>query len=122
MATDFFSQLDNNRQPTGAIPQSSMIYNVVLGAGVMQSIAVPSGYDLVLFSGDEDFWCRFDANVVVPATTSTTGAGGELNPESRVIRDVTTIRLIAASATKISLAFYKIHGTNHMTWAGNAPT
>jgi len=118
---DFYQQLDSNRQVTGAIPQATIIYDVVLAAGVMQTITVPSGQDMVLFSTDADFWCRFDADVAVPAATDTTGLGGEFSPESRVVKGVTTIRLISAVGANMSLAFYVIPGTNHMVWSGNAP-
>ena len=105
---DFYIEYDANKKDSGFSPQSDTIYNVVLAANVMETITVPDGAAVVLFSADGDFWCRFHSNVAVPAADVLDGSGGELNPDKRVVRGVSEIKLIADAPRKISLSFYNI--------------
>lgn len=101
-------EIDANKLSSGFAPQSDTIYNIVLVANVMQSITIPAGATLVEFKATGNFYCKFDSNVAIPVTNIIDGSGGELNPDKRVIRGNTTIRLISGSSIVVTLAFYNV--------------
>jgi hypothetical protein len=104
----FFYEYDANRQNSGFYQQSDTIYNVVLQANVMQTINPPTGAMMVLFNSDKVFYCKFNANAVVPAGNVVDGSASEISPDKRSLRNVTDIRLIAAAETVVTLAFYSV--------------
>jgi len=86
--------------------------NRVLAADVAETHTVPTGYHVVLFSSDCNFYARPNATAAVPAADVTDGTGSEQNPAGWYLvglssPTVTTISLIASVACKISLSFYK---------------
>lgn len=105
---DFVIEIDANRQTSGIIPQSDVIYNLVLTADVEKVVTVPTGADIVLFGTTANFYCKMNATAEVPTIDVTDGSGSELNPSSRQIAGVSTIHLISASNCIITLAFYNI--------------
>ena len=107
----FLIEYDANRQNSASIPQSDSIQNIVLSAGVMKSVTVPTGANVVLFGANGNFFCKFDAAVVVPAVDITDGSGGEINPSIRSIPGVTTINIISASNIIVTLSFYVVPKT-----------
>ena len=108
---DFVFEYDGNKNNSGFVVQSDTIYNVVLASDTMETIPVPDTATVVEFSATGDFFCRFDADAVVPAVDILDGnVGSELNPTKRVVKNVTSINLIASAGTTISLSFYMIPG------------
>jgi hypothetical protein len=95
--------------PVFGINQTGYVENLVLGAGVAGSSAVPSGATKVQFSCNQDFYVNYSTTAVVPTVTTTTGAGLVLNPVA--IRNIpsgtTTISVISASAMICSLEYFK---------------
>jgi len=112
----FLIEQDANRQNSGAIQQSDVIYNIVLVAGIEQSFLVPSGpsatggtiasANIVLFGSTGNFYCGFDRHAAVPVANVIDGSGCELNPTLRAIDRVSRIYLIAPSNCIVTMAFY----------------
>jgi hypothetical protein len=90
---------------TGAIVASEDIYSGVLAAGVEQTLTVPAGADFAMFNADGDIYVNYDTTAAVP-TGSLAKAGGELNPETRYVGDVTVLHVIAAVECKLNINFY----------------
>ncbi len=92
-------------------PAPAYIAARVLAANVEETHTVPTGYRWVLFSGDCQFYARPNATAAVPAADVTDGTGSEQNPAAWFLNtggaQVTTIHVIAATACKISLSFYR---------------
>ncbi len=107
---NFYIQYDANKFPSGFYPQSDTIYHIILVANAMKSVLVPEGATLVEFKATNNFYSKFDANVTIPVADVTNGTAGELNPDKRIIKGVTTINLIAAASTKVTLSFYNVPG------------
>ncbi len=80
---------------------------VVLAAATADTNAVPSGARFVFFAATGDFYARPDGAVAVPAANVTDGTGGELNPTLWAVHDVTNIAVIAPTATKVTMSYYK---------------
>jgi len=105
---DFIIQIDADRQPSGIIPQSDVIYDLVLTANVEKVVTVPEGADIVLFGTTANFYCRMNATAAVPVGDVLDGSGSELNPSSRQMSGVATIHLISAANCIITLSFYNV--------------
>lgn len=72
-----------------------------------ESVTVPTGACYVLFSADGNFYANYTTTATVPGDTAITDAtASELNPAMRYIKGVTTISLIAPSATNVTLSFW----------------
>jgi hypothetical protein len=101
------------RQPTKvgfetlAYAPSSDIYSGVLAASTEQTVEVPAGASIVIFSHDDDIWVNWDTTAALP-TGAISEAGGEMNPVVRSVNNVSAIHLIAERETKVSLSFYAI--------------
>ena len=112
----FLIEQDANRQNSGAIQQSDVIFNIVLAAGVEQSFLVPFGAsatggestraNIVLFGSTGNFYCGIDRHAVVPVANIVDGSGSELNPTIRAIDGVSRIYLIASANCVVTMAFY----------------
>jgi len=80
---------------------------LVLTANTAESIAVPEGAQIALFSATADFWADYDNTAIVPSVDITNGTAPELNPTLRRLNNVSNISLISASAAKIQISFYQ---------------
>ena len=78
-----------------------------LAANTNETHTVPAGAEAVAFSSDGDFYAKPNGAAAVPGDV-TDGAASELNPEAWDLTGVTTIGLIAPSARKVTLSFYKL--------------
>jgi len=103
---NFTIEHDSNKRDTGVIPQSDMIYNLVLAASTEKIVTVPTGSNIAVFGGTGNFYCKFDDTVAVPAGDIIDGTGGELNPVARVVTRVSTIHLISSAIMTVTIAFY----------------
>lgn len=87
------------------VPDSTSVNGVVLAAGTAKSITVPSGATHALFSATDDFYANYTGTATV-ITDTTNGSGSELNPVIRTLLAATTISVIAAQATNVTVTFY----------------
>lgn len=88
------------------IPPSSIMARV-LAANTAESITVPTGAKVVLFSGNTPFYANCYATAAVPAADITDGTSPELNPVSYILpSDVTSISVIAPAAGIVTASFY----------------
>ena len=77
-----------------------------LAANTNETHTVPTGADFVIFSGSGDFYAKKNGAAAVPGDV-TDGTASELNPKQWYLDDTTSIGLIAPSACKVTLTFYK---------------
>lgn len=94
-----------------AYPVSDTINAVVLAANTAVLAAIPTGANIVVFSGNHDFYAAYGNSSVaatIPAATISNGTANELNPSIRYTANNTHISLIAPAATVVTLAFYEV--------------
>lgn len=91
---------------TFAIPWSDSVMTRVLAASTAETITVPSGARIAVFSANVDFFANVTTTATVPADT-TDGTSSILNPVARSVSGVTSISVItAASSGIVQAAFY----------------
>ena len=93
-----------------SIEQSDTIYAIVLGAGEVQTITIPSNAKYVLFSARVSFASELsdDATAAIfPVADDLTGNASELNPTGRYTADATHVSIASLEANAVTLAFYK---------------
>ena len=78
-----------------------------LAANTNETHTVPAGADTVYFSADGDFFAKPNGAAAVPGDV-TDGTASEMNPEGWDLAGITSIGLIASSARKVTLSFYKL--------------
>ncbi len=98
---------DDYRSPTGAINASDTYYAGELTATTNQSVTVPTGAGVVVFSANGDFYVRYDGSAAAVPTGAINADTVDLNPGTRTLSGVTSLNIIAPATTKITLAFYK---------------
>ena len=76
-----------------------------LAANTNETHTVPAGATSVILSATGDFYAKINGAASVPGDV-TDGTASELNPKGYDLNGVTSIGLIAPSATKITLTFY----------------
>jgi len=97
----------NSQFSSNIRPAPTYIDTRVLGAASSETHTVPTGARFVLFSADCNFYAKVGASAAVPAADVTDGTGSEQNPAAWLLPVGTTqITLIAATACKITMAFY----------------
>lgn len=80
----------------------------VLAANTAETVTVPTGRNIVVFSGTADFYVRYNGGAAaVPAADVTDGNGSELNPTVRSVTPGGTFSIIAPATTVVTMAFYK---------------
>ena len=78
-----------------------------LAANTNETHTVPAGAESVLFSADGDFYAKPNAAAAVISGDVTDGTASEISPRQWDLNGVTSIGLIAPTARKITLSFYK---------------
>lgn len=107
MAVNAFQVIrDVNNENTLIRVAPSYIEAQVLAAGVAESVTVPTGARIVLFSANSDFYCNPNGTAAVPSGDTTDGSASELNPAAYELRGLASFSLIAAAATIVTMAFY----------------
>lgn len=117
MQSFFENYPDNTGRSQFAPGFPDYIEDIVLAAGALTRIAVPTGARFAVFSFDGDVRVKLgDAStaLALPSASTTTGSGSELNPSVRRIAAlqgreaaaVTHVCLIAPTACTGSLSFY----------------
>ena len=102
-----FQQLRGARgEATGAINTSDTYYAGELAATTNQSVTLPTDAHICVFSGNGDFYVRYDGTAAVIPTGAINADTVDLNPGIRDVSDATTLNIIAPATTKITLAFY----------------
>ena len=90
-----------------AAPFTKESNTLVLAASTEETLAVPSGYRMVLFTSTADFWATIGGTAAVPAADITNGSSAELNPVLRRVDDGDTISVISATDAIVHMAFFK---------------
>jgi hypothetical protein len=91
----------------GIIPPADTVYNLVLAAGVSQTVDVPSGATTVLMTGEVPYFVKYGPGPVnIPAQSVTDGTGLEVNPAGRSLAGISAITVVARMAGVVQLAFY----------------
>lgn len=92
-----------------ALPPSDTVNARVLSAGSAETIAVPDGANVVVFSATEDFYAKYGASptAAAPSGDVTDGSASELNPVVRDITGVANISVVSPATCIITAAFYK---------------
>lgn len=105
--------IPNDYRREFTLPFSDAVQVQVLGAGVAETMTIPSGAKFVLLTGTTNFYVDPTITAVVPAADVTDGSGPELVlstvPVFRSLDGVvaTGLSLIAAGACIVTAAFYK---------------
>lgn len=103
-----------DRTLDGIIAGPSFINNVVLAAGVAETITAPDGATHVNFSATGPYFVRWDGGAAaVPGADIIDGTGSEVNPAFRAIKRSTTavpttFSIVAPAACVVSMSFFRI--------------
>jgi hypothetical protein len=99
---------DANRHPHGAIVAPSQHVDAyVLAASVAQTVTVPAGARIAVFSCGADFLVNFQgAAAAVPAANITSGAAPELNPTVRDLTGQTSFSVIAETNCILTISYF----------------
>ena len=97
-----------NVEDSFAVPQSSVIYAIVLAANIEETVTVPDYAKYVIFTSTANFWMKVndDGVITVPVADDITGDAPELNPVNRAVVAGDILHLIAPLTSTISIAFY----------------
>lgn len=96
-----------NGNPTDAITPTDTFYEVSIAASTNQQLTAPAGSKFALFSGNGDFYVRYDGTAAtVPSSSTWTTGNQELNPGVRKCAAGDTFDVIAPTACKITVSFY----------------
>jgi len=94
-------------RPTAAISHSKYVDNIVLAAGVAETVTRPTNAVIAVFACTADFYVDWHGSTAIdPTVDKTNGLGVELNPASREIGDLSTFSVISASNADMSIAWY----------------
>lgn len=88
-----------------SLPFTDTINSLSLGAGVAESMTVPTGAYFVNMSANADFFARTSGTAAV-ATDLTNGTGSALNPTTRRVTPGDVISVISASACLVTFEFF----------------
>ncbi len=81
-----------------------------LAANTAETETVPTGANMVIFSGNVDYYVNSTTTATVPGDT-TDGTASELNPECYIFSQddaPATFSIIAASAGIVTASYYKV--------------
>ena len=96
-----------NGNATSGITPADTLYEISIAAATNQQLTVPAGATFAIFSGNGDFYVRYDGvAATVPSSATWTTGNQELNPAIRKCAAGDTFDVIAPSACKITVAFY----------------
>ena len=95
-----------------ALPFTDTINALSLGAGVAETMAVPSGAYFVAMSATADFYAKWTAagtaaTSAAVATDLTDGSASCLNPTLRRVSPGDSISVISASACVVTFEFFQ---------------
>ena len=97
-----------NGNATDCITPSDTFYEVKLAGSTNQQLTAPASAEFVVFSGNGDFYVRYDGSAAtVPSSATWTTGNQELNPSGRKCEAGDTFDVIAPIGnTIITAAFY----------------
>lgn len=98
---------DPNGHNIFALPAPDYVDVRVLAGGSPESHTVPNGARFVIFSADNDFYCRPNGTASVPSLDIVDGSGSFLNPTILSVEGVSTLGLISPNACNVTMAFYR---------------
>ena len=94
-----------NGLPTSALPAPNYVNAVSLGVATAESVTIPSGAKVAVFSSTGNFYANYAGTATVPGDT-TDGTASELNPTVRELETGETISVISPAAAVVTVAFY----------------
>jgi hypothetical protein len=98
---------DANRLANGDVLFPSKYVNAyVLAAGIAQTITIPSGARVAVFSSTGNFYVNWLAAAIEPTGNITNGSGPELNPVARDVSGYGSISVIAPSICTLTVAYF----------------
>jgi hypothetical protein len=97
---------DANGVSSFAIPFGDYIDVRVLLPNIAETVTIPTGAKIVVFSSAEDFYVCTTATAAVPTTDITNGTGSELNPVARIVENVPSFSMIAPYNAIVTMNFY----------------
>lgn len=96
-----------NGENTYAIPASSFVNSYELSAGTAETVTIPTGASVVMFSALDNFFVHYDTVAALPGGDVTDGTAAELNPTVRDIAEFTTISIVSpTSSNQVTVSFY----------------
>ena len=91
-----------------AIEQSGYIDAKVLAANTAETVTVPTGARIVLFSATDNFYMDTRTiPAVIPTADISNGTAPEFNPIARMVTAADTFSLIAPTACIVIMSWYK---------------
>ena len=78
----------------------------VLAANTVQSMAVPTGATVAVFTATGNFWVRSTTFAAAPTVTASDGTAPQLNPSARDVADVASIFIVSDTACSVGVVFY----------------
>jgi hypothetical protein len=99
------SIVDGDGRVLSGIMSSGYIDDIVLAAGVAQTITAPTGARYVSFGASGDYYVNQSGTATIPGTTITGGTGSLKKPPLMSL-DAATFSLISVGGDIISLAWY----------------
>lgn len=90
-----------------AIVPSDYINNYALEPGIAKEVIFPEGAKYALFSGDSDFYVRWDGGeAALPASDVVDGSSVDFSPALRVVENHTGCSLVSQMTCKVQIGFY----------------
>ncbi len=99
---------DANRVTTEDVIYPSKYVNAyVLAAGQPQTVIVPAGARIAMFSFTDNFYANFQGGVAaVPSANIINGSSSELNPINRDVSKCTSFSVIAPGTCILTISYF----------------
>lgn len=96
-----------NGEHTYAIPAPDYVNSYALGASVAETVTIPSGATVAMFSALSDFYVSYGTAATVPSGDVTDGSASELNPTVRDISGYSTLSIVSPTGSnQVTITFY----------------
>lgn len=94
------------------LPPPVYVNAAYLGAGTPATYPIPDGAKYIVFSANNDFYCKFNTvaggNAAIPVADNTLGTASMLNPIAHALSGCVELSLIAQNAnTVVTMAFWE---------------
>jgi hypothetical protein len=98
---------DANRLAQGNVIFPSKYVNAyVLSAGVAQTVTIPTGGRVAVFSSSNNFYINWQTTASEPSANITNGAGPELNPVARDVTGYTSFSVVAPVSCILTISYF----------------
>lgn len=98
---------DANMLPNGDVIYPPKYVNAyVLVAGVAQTVTIPAGARVAIFTSTGNFYVNWLTTAAVPATNVTNGSASELNPVARDLSGYTSFSMICSVNCVATITYF----------------